>query len=625
MVGLALGPTATGIIDGSFDMTLLAEIGVVFLLFSLGLEFSLANMMAMRRIVFGLGGLQVMLSTLLIGMCGLMLGYSAAGTLVMAAGLSLSSTAIVSKELTRRHELRSRHGQLTIGTLIFQDMAAVMFLILIPAMAGIGESSLTHSLLISFGKGIAFVVFMILIGRWILPRMFHEIARTKSEELFVLSAIVVCLVAAWLTHLLNLSMALGGFVAGMMLGESHYRHQIETDIRPFRDILLGLFFVSIGLMVDLELFYDNWYRILLATAGLILFKASLITLLANFIQRSQKAAVKTGVALAQSGEFCFALVALANNYELLKPETAGFILSVTIMSMACTPLLIRYSGKIAALVSGSGRSASDPVHENDMLRQQLEAVDHHILILGYGRVGQSISRFLREDELNYVALDADPIHVQEANKAGEPVFYGDCRKPDLLQAAGLGKARMVVICIDSSKATQATLKSIRKLNPDVPVLVRTRDDSLMDTLKDEGATEVIPEVLESSLLIVSHVLTMLGQPEASIARRIHAVRRERYDILHGFFFGQSEALHTAEGEPCELLHGVTLPDSAWAVGKPLKDFDFGEQGCRIKRITRFDRTLHLSDLLVLQPDDVILLKGTSKQIEKGETLLLRGT
>ena len=218
MVGLVLGPTATGIIDISFDITLLAEIGVVFLLFSLGLEFSLANVLAMRRIVFGLGGLQVMICTLLIGFCGLLLGFSPAGTLVMAAGLSLSSTAIVSKELTRRNELRSRHGQLTIGTLIFQDIAAVLFLILIPALAGIGGTSLTESLLLSLGKGIGFVAFMVLVGRYVLPRMFHEIARTKSEELFVLSAIVVCLMAAWLTHLLDLSMALGGFVAGMMLG-----------------------------------------------------------------------------------------------------------------------------------------------------------------------------------------------------------------------------------------------------------------------------------------------------------------------------------------------------------------------------------------------------------------------
>ncbi|WP_281647212.1 monovalent cation:proton antiporter family protein [Parendozoicomonas sp. Alg238-R29] len=622
MVGLALGPTATGIIDSSFDITLLAEFGVVFLLFSLGLEFSLANVLAMRRIVFGLGGLQVMICTLLIGFCGLLLGFSPAGTLVMAAGLSLSSTAIVSKELTRRNELRSRHGQLTIGTLIFQDIAAVLFLILIPALAGIGGASLSETLLISLGKGIGFIAFMVLVGRWILPRMFHEIARTKSEELFVLSAIVVCLMAAWLTHLLDLSMALGGFVAGMMLGESHYRHQIETDIRPFRDILLGLFFVSVGLMLNLDLFISNWYMILLAAAGLILFKASMITMLAWFVHHGQKAAIRTGISLAQSGEFCFALVALANQHELLRPSTSSFILSVTIVSMAATPLLIRYSGAIADLLAGR-KQEKEPHNETDVISQQTGDVDQHILILGYGRVGQAISHFLREDHLPFVAIDDDPIHVREANRAGEPVFFGDCRRTELLHAAGLDRARMVVICIDSSQAAQDTLKGIRSVNSRVPVLIRTRDDSKLRQLKEDGATQVVPEVLESSLVIVSHVLTMLGQPEHTIAKRIQSVRREHYDILHGFFFGQSETLHTVEGDPCELLHGVTLPDSAWAVGKTVGDIPL-KGGLGIKRISRNDSPLNLEETFILQPGDALLLKGTQQQVEQGENLLLRG-
>ncbi len=623
MVGLCLGPTATGIIDTSFDITLLAEIGVVFLLFSLGLEFSLANVIAMRRIVFGLGGLQVMICTMLIAFCALLLDFTASGAMIMAAGLSLSSTAIVSKELTRRNELRSPHGQLAIGTLIFQDIAAVIFLILIPAMAGIGGNSLTESLLLSMGKGVGFVVFMILVGRWILPRMFHEIARTKSEELFVLTALVVCLLAAWLTHLLNLSMALGGFVAGMMLGESHYRHQIEADIRPFRDILLGLFFVSVGLMLDLDLFMANWTMILLASAGLILFKASMIALLAWFIQKGQKTAIRTGISLAQSGEFCFALVALASQYGLLNSSTSSFILSVTIVSMAATPMLIRYSGPLADIISGHKRQRK--VHnEIEVISEQTCEIGEHILILGYGRVGQAISHFLREDKIPFIAIDGDPIHVREANKAGEPVFYGDCRRTELLQAVGLDRARMVVICIDSSRAAHDALKGIREINSQVPVLVRTRDDNMLETLKQDGADQVVPEVLESSLVIVSHVLTMLGQKEAAISQRIQSVRKERYDILHGFFFGQSEVLRNADGDPCELLHGVTLADGAWSVGKMVRDLGLEDHGLRLKRVTRKDETLTLTPQLILEPGDALLLKGTQKQVEFAESLLLQG-
>ncbi len=623
MVGIVLGPTATGIIDTNFDITLLAEMGVVFLLFSLGLEFSLANVFAMRRIVFGLGGLQVMICTVLIGFCGVALGFSPVGTLVMAAGLSLSSTAIVSKELTRRNELRTGHGQLTIGTLIFQDIAAVFFLILIPAMAGVGNHSLMMSLLISLGKGLGFVVFMLLLGHWVLPRMFHEIARTKSEELFVLSAIVVCLVAAWMTHLLELSMALGGFVGGMMLGESHYRHQIETDIRPFRDILLGLFFVSVGLMLDLDLFIQKWPMILIATAGLILFKATMITMVASFIQRNQEHAIRTGFCLAQSGEFCFALVALAGQYDLLETEISSMILSITIMSMAVTPLLIRYSGTIAHKIMGE-KQTIEPRKAIDAISQQTSDVNKHILILGYGRVGQIISRFLREDNLPYIAIDDDPIHVREATRAGEPVFFGDCRRTELLHAAGLKRARMVVICIDSVQAAQDTLNGIRSANKTIPVLVRTRDDSRMEELKRNGATEVVPEVLESSLLIVSHVLTMLGQPQPSIAARIQSVRRERYDILHGFFFGQTEPLRTDEGDDCELLHGVTLGGSAWAVGKTVSELDLKKTGSHLKRVDRASESLEITSELMLAAGDVLLLKGTQQQVEQGESLLLRG-
>ena len=623
MVGLVLGPTATGLVDSGTEIALLAEIGVVFLLFSLGLEFSLANVLAMRRIVFGLGGLQVMICTLLVGFCGLLLGFSVSGAFVMAAGLSLSSTAIVSKELVRRNELRSEHGQLAIGTLVFQDIAAVIFLIIIPALAGIGVSNLTESLLISIGKGLGFVAFMILVGRRILPRIFHEIARTKSEELFVLNAIVVCLVAAWLTHLLELSMALGGFVAGMMLGESHYRHQIETDIRPFRDILLGLFFVSIGLMLDLDLFMANWPMIVLATLGLLLFKFSTITVLALCIQRDQKSAIRTGIALAQSGEFCFALVALANQYELLRPATSSLVLSVTIMSMALTPLLIRWSGPLANAIAARSRTRNTE-HTNDVIVGHAGEIDNHILVLGYGRVGQAISRFLRADNVPFVAMDDDPVRVREANSAGEPVFYGDCQRGDLLQAAGVERARMAVICIDSSRAARKALQSIRALNADIPIMIRTRDDTRLEQLKEEGATQVVPEVLESSLLIISHVLTMLGHSQISVARRIQQVRKKKYDILHGVFFGQSETLHTPEGEPRELLHGVVLADRAWAVGKRVGRLPFDNMGLELQHITRKNQTLYPNEETVLLAGDALLLKGTQSRLEQGEDWLLRG-
>ncbi|OQX34007.1 MAG: hypothetical protein B0D91_13210 [Oceanospirillales bacterium LUC14_002_19_P2] len=624
VVGLILGPTATGFIDTSFDISLLAEMGVVFLLFSLGLEFSLSNMLAMRRVVFGLGGLQVLISTVLIGFCGLLLGFSHAGALVMAAGLSLSSTAIVSKELSRRNEIRSDHGQLAIGTLIFQDIAAVFFLILVPAVGGFGESGLAMSLIISLVKGSLFVIFMLMIGRWVMPKIFHEIARARSEELFVLTAIVVALLAAWLTHLLSLSMALGGFVAGMMLGESHYRHQVEADIRPFRDILLGLFFVSIGLMLDLDQFLSQWHLILLASAGLILFKAVLISQLSYFVFPDRKVAIRTGLSLAQGGEFCFALVALAANNQFLSASTSSLILSVTIVSMAVTPLLIRYSETIAERLTGERKKRPTMISSADRIRQETETMDNHILICGYGRVGQAISRFLDKEGLPFAVLDDDPVHVREATRASMPVFYGDCQRLELLEAAGLKRARLVAICINNSRNAHAALKKIRSVNADIPILVRTRDDAMLDTLKRDGATEVFPEVLESSLLIISHVLHLLGHNKLAVAQRIDAVRRQHYNILHGSFFGTSEALHDLDGNPQQFLHAVTLPEKAYAVGKRLSEIPLDKTGVHVQKLTRENASVPLCNDPSLHPDDVVLINGTPEQIEHGEAVLLSG-
>lgn len=624
VAGLILGPTATGFIDRSFDISLLAEIGVVFLLFSLGLEFSLSKVLAMRKIVFGLGGLQVLISTVLIGFCGLLLGFSPAGALVMAAGLSLSSTAIVSKELSRRNEIRSDHGQLAIGTLIFQDIAAVFFLILVPAIGGFGKSGLAMSLLISLIKGSLFVFLMLMLGRRVMPKIFHEIAKARSEELFVLTAIVVALLAAWLTHLLSLSMALGGFIAGMMLGESHYRHQIEADIRPFRDILLGLFFVSIGLMLDLNQFLNQWHLILLASAGLIVFKTVLVSQLSYFVFPDRKAAVRTGLSLAQGGEFCFALVALAANNHFLSAHTSSLILSVTIVSMAVTPLLIRYSETIAERLIGKRKKRLTMTSSADRIRQETETMNNHILICGYGRVGQAISRFLDKEGLPFAVLDDDPLHVREATRASMPVFYGDCQRQELLEATGLKRARLVVICINDSLNAHATLKKIRSINPDIPILIRTRNDGMMDILKQDGATEVFPEVLESSLLIVSRVLHLLGHNKLAIAQRIDAVRRQHYSILHGSFLGTSEALHDLDGNPQQFLHAVTLPEKAYAVGKRLSEISLGKTGVYVQKLTRANNSVPLCNDPPLHPDDIVLINGTPKQIEHAETILFSG-
>lgn len=623
-VGLVLGPSAFNIVSNAHQIDLLAEIGVVFLLFSLGLEFSMSKMMAMRKIVFGLGGLQVLISTVIIGFIGLLLGFSITTALIMAAGLSLSSTAIVSKELTRRNEIRTTYGEAAIGTLIFQDIAAVIFLIIISALAIGGGDHLGLSLLFSFIKGTIFVLVMILIGKKILPYVFQEVAATRSEELFVLTAIVIALLAAMFSHILGLSMALGGFVAGMMLGESRYKHQVETDIRPFRDILLGLFFVSVGLMLNIHQLLSHWWIILLSAAALILLKTVLISLLSQLVGLDRNSGLKAGLALAQGGEFCFALIALASQYQLIPDSISSLILSVAIISMVATPFLIRYSEQIAQLIQGKKPRKSECSNDVAPVEEATSSIEGHILICGYGRVGQVVSRFISDDNIPYVALDDDPLHVKEANQAGEPVFFGDCRRKDILKAAGANRARMAVICLDNAITANKVLQLIRELNPVLPVLVRTRDDSMMETLYQNGATRLIPEVLESSLLIVSHVMTMLGKPDWEIRQRIQAVRKKKYRRLHGFFIGQTEPLYTPEGLPANLRHGFTLENDYHAVGKPLTEINLESMGVEVDKIIRNKKQLDPEEASTMQSGDLILLTGPAKAISHAKEVLSRG-
>lgn len=530
-VGLAVGPTALDWVNDSEDLPDLAELGVVFLLFSLGLEFSLSKMLSLRRVVFGLGSLQVLCCAVVLGALLLLMGMSPVAALLLGAGLALSSTAIVSKELTSLGEIFSTHGQNAIGVLLFQDVVAVLLLTLVPVFAGSSEQAWYWALPLTLGKTVVLFLGLLLASRWLLPRLFHEVAASHSAELFVLLALVIVLLTAWLTHLLGLSPALGAFLAGMLLGESHYRHQIEADIRPFRDILLGLFFVSIGMLIDLQLFVSHALQILGLTLALMLIKGCIVAALVKLRGSDSETAWRSGLALAQGGEFCFALMAQMQLSNMLPGEISSLLLAATFCSMLLTPLLLRAAPSIALRL-----------HRKPNQQVQLEAITAlnaelrgHVLICGYGRVGQSIGRFLRREQQAFIALDDDPEQVQEAATEDSSVHYGDCRRGALLSAVGLERARLVVIAVDNSDVALVVLKEARRINHKVPILVRTRDDSQLTELKAAGASEVVPELLESSLMLASHAMIMLGLPDQQVRDRVDEVRRNRYRLLHGFY------------------------------------------------------------------------------------------
>ena len=530
-VGLAVGPTALDWVNDSKHLPDLAELGVVFLLFSLGLEFSLSKMFALRRVVFGLGSLQVLGCGVLLGGLLMVFGVSPNIALLLGAGLALSSTAIVSKELGSLGEIFSSHGQNAIGVLLFQDVVAVLLLTLVPVFAGSSEQAWYWALPLTLGKTLLLFVGLLLASRWLLPRLFDEVAASHSAELFVLLALVIVLLTAWLTHLLGLSPALGAFLAGMLLGESHYRHQIEADIRPFRDILLGLFFVSIGMLIDLQLFISHSLLILSLTLALMLTKGCVVAALVKLRGSDRETAWRSGLALAQGGEFCFALMAQMQQSRLIPDEFNGLLLAATFCSMLLTPLLLRAAPSVALRL-----------HRKPNQQVQLEAITalnaelrDHAVICGYGRVGQSIGRFLHREQQAFIALDDNPERVQEAATEDSSVHYGDCRRGALLSAVGLERARLVVIAVDNTEVALVVLKEARRINADVPILVRTRDDSQLAELKAAGASEVVPELLESSLMLASHALILLGIPDQQVQARVDDVRHNRYRLLHGFY------------------------------------------------------------------------------------------
>lgn len=620
-VGTLLGPYALGLVSNDAGIALLSELGVVFLLFMLGLEFSLPRMIAMRRTVFGLGSIQVLATTALIMGLATAAGLPFAASLVVAGALALSSTAIVTRELIRRNEINAPHGRLSVGILIFQDLAAVFFLILVPTLGSDNTSVNLQTLVPTLLEGAAILVALLMFGRTVLPRLLNEVAKSRSDELFVLTTLVAALTAAWLTHAAGLSMALGGFLAGMMLGESRYRHQLEADIRPFRDVLLGLFFVSVGMQLNLTALAQNGHWVLLLTAGLLLLKGSLIALAAHVLQRDLPNALRAGICLAQGGEFGFALLTLASSHQLISSELNAQVVAIIILSMLATPLLIRFSATLSQRIHRSPTHGITPAHSAP-LPADLEELSDHVILCGYGRVGQVITRFLQPLQIPYITIDSDPLRVQQAAAAGERIYYGDARRTDLLKTLGSSRARLLILTFPNDSDALTALHGLKHHFPDLPVLVRTQDDSRLLELQAAGATEVIPEALEGSLMLVSHVLTLLDIPRDAIESRISRVREERYRLLHGYYHGGQSSKLDRRGAQAEVLHPVILQPGCHGSGRSLRELQIKAE---VESIRRGDELLSSVDLDTrLEDNDIVILRGSVSLVEEAEAVLLAG-
>lgn len=622
LVGLILGPHALGLLPDTEATREFAEFGIVFLMFSIGLEFSLPQLYAMRSKVLGLGGAQVILTLAVAMSIAKFAGLNWPAAFVIGSALTMSSTAIVSKMLAERVDLNSRHGRLSIGVLLFQDIAVVPILVLIPAL-GMVDANLTDVLGLALLKATAMLLFLFTVGKWVVNPWFNLVASQRSRELFVMNVLMVTLLLAFATKLAGLSYALGAFIAGMLISETRYRYQVESDISPFRDIFLGLFFISVGMLLNVQEVIDHIGFVLLILVGFILFKTIIISLVVKLVKYETGVAIRTGVILAQAGEFSFVILALGLEQKLISGPALQMILAASLLSMVAAPFLIQYNGRIARkLVPSYNRNSGQVVQDIDAIGRHLNG---HVIICGYGRSGQYLGRFLKEENIQFIALDIDPARVLEASAAGENVMFGDAGRRVVLEAAGGARAKALIISYDDNPAAMKILHVVQESYPELPVIVRTVDDSKMEELREAGAAEVVPEVLEGSLMLASHALMLLGVPLHRVVKRIRLFREERYKLFKGFFHGISDAESVDLEKQQVRLHSVIISAGAFAVGRRLADMHLDILDVEVKTIRR-PNLIGVAPTVdsTLAEGDVIVLLGQPTGLTNAQNALLIG-
>jgi CPA2 family monovalent cation:H+ antiporter-2 len=623
VVGLLLGPYAFGILPDSESSRHFVEFGIVFLMFTIGLEFSLPKLNSMRNILFGFGGAQVLITLATTIVFSTFLGLDLAAAFIIGSALTMSSTAIVSKILMERIDLHSRHGQLSIGILLFQDIAVIPILILIPVFNA-QVIDLYSLLWISLFKILLLLFILFRVGRPIMNFWFGIVAKQKSRELFVLNVLMITLIFAYVTKLTGLSYALGAFLAGMLISETRYRYQVESDIASFRDILLGLFFISIGMMLNIEVFIDYYPVIFLLFIGYTIFKIILIAFLAKIFKYELGVGIRSGIILGQAGEFSFVILALGQEQNLISGDLLQIILSVCLISMLFASFIIPFNGRIARYLSKEYLRNSEKLVNK--IEASSESFSGHVILCGYGRSGQYLGRFLKEENISFIAIDMDLNRVNDAANAGEKVMYGDASRRVVLRAAGIERAKALVIAYSDDRSSAKVLNVIRETYPDLPVVVRTSDDSSIQQLQDAGATDVVPEVLEGSLMLASHALVLLDIPLTRVIRKIRSFRNERYKIFRGYFMGASEASDDIQGQDQLQLHSIEIKNNFYLFNKQINQIPFREFNVEIQHLRRPNM---LEDIepranIKLSKGDVIVILGLPNDLIEFEKFTING-
>jgi monovalent cation:H+ antiporter-2, CPA2 family len=626
LVGLVLGPHALGVVSDSGTTRLLAELGVAFLLFTLGLEFSLPRMLAMRREVFGLGALQVLATTALFAAIGQLLGIGWLTAIVLGGAISMSSTALLLQQLTERAEINRTHGRLAFAMLLFQDLAFVPFFALAAMLAAREDRFALTESVEALGTGVLALVGVLAVGRWLLRPLFHEIAHSRLRELFTLTVLLVVLFSAWVSHLSGLSFALGAFLAGMMLGETEYRYQIDAAIRPFRDLLLGLFFVSVGMLLNLHLLGtpSELAIALLMLVTFVALKAVIAALVTLPFTHSRFKALRTGIVMSIGGEFGIALCTVLLQAGLAPEGIVEPLLVAIVLSMVLSPLILNHNKRVARFLLREHAPLLTAAEREEAATHEI-AEREHVILCGFGRVGQNIGRVLESHGFEYIALDLDPARIRAARQAGDPVMFGDSADDEMLTKAGITRASAVVISFSDPATALAILRSVRRMRPELPVLVRTADDTRLKELQDAGATDVVPETFEASLMLVSHVLMLLHVPVTRVVRTLGEIRNSRYAVLRNIVRRGDARVVDETTEQREEIRSIVVPPGAWAVGRSL-----GEVRTRGVAVTFTGVRRHgilgrePAGDTILRDGDIVVVYGQPEELERAEAVLLAG-
>jgi CPA2 family monovalent cation:H+ antiporter-2 len=579
-------------------------------------------MVALRREVFGLGSLQVFGTAGVIAIIAHLYGLQWAQSAVIGGVVAMSSTVLIVQQLTERAELNRTHGRLAFSVVLFQDIAVVPFLALAAALAPGGEQFSYGSALSLVAAGTAAVLVVLAAGRWLLRPLLYVIANSRLRELFTLAVLLVALASAWASQMAGLSMALGAFLAGMMLAETEYSHQVESVIRPFRDILLGLFFISVGMLLDLDALWSELGVILALLVCMVLIKAVIAASATRLFVDSTFKAIRTGVTLAVGGEFGIALLTLLLQNKAIDPAIAQPLLVTVVLGMVLAPVILANNKRVARLLLGERGPPKTAIEREDAATQAV-AKREHVILCGFGRVGQNVGRVLEAQGFEYIAIDLDAVRVRAARQIGQPVVYGDSADEQVLEEVGLANANAVVISFSDTRTSLAILRSLRRLRKDVPVLVRTPDDSRLLELKAAGATEIIPEAFEASLMLASHVLMSLKVPPGVVMRSVAELRGNRYEMLRNVI-ARGDGM-TNDAEFAEAVRSVVLPPGSWCIGKCVDEVrragaDVAFTGIRRQGILGREPTGDTE----FQDGDIVVIYGTPEALEHAEAVLLAG-